>query len=676
MKFLLKIFALFVAILLMGGCSSSSDGNSDSSVTGYFVDDPVAGLTYECSSGTSGVTGTSGEYTCEQGDNVSFSIGDVPIGTVTAQAGIVTPYSFFPNNQEAALNLARLLQSLDSDPSDNIITFDSNLLALLDAGIDFTSPTFVVDVENDLSIVLVSVQDAQTQLNETIVSAGGDIPDGANIPIADAGATQNVHNNDVVTLDGSASSDADGDTLTYAWTITSKPVTSGATLSNATVVNPTFTADESGSYVVELVVNDGSVNSVPDEVTIIATTANAAPVAVAGIDQNVNTTDIVSLDGSGSTDADILDTLTYSWSITDKPATSIATLSDTTAEEPTFEADLEGTYEIQLIVNDGTVDSAPDTIVVTATTITNSVPVAEAGDNQSVTTGDSVTLDGSGSTDADFDSLTYDWGMTSRPNGSSATLSSETAEEPTFTADIEGSYVVSLVVNDGTVNSVIDTVTITAVTSTPPPLVYGTVTSYAGRVWHDRNLGATQVCTSMDDEACFGDYYQWGRNADGHQVLISTITPIQAPDVTDVGHGDFITSTAGQAQASDWGHDADLDGVIRQGNWSSTAGNSVCPAGFRLPTKQELQNEINAGILNNFDAFLSPLKLPSAGGRYSDTGDIYGQGTFGYLWSSEIDDGGTGFYIYSPSMYYAGDAGVTNDVARGGGIAVRCIQQQ
>lgn len=53
-------------------------------------------------------------------------------------------------------------------------------------------------------------------------------------------------------------------------------------------------------------------------------------------------------------------------------------------------------------------------------------------------------------------------------------------------------------------------------------ITYGTITSAeTGRVWLDRNLGASQVCTSLDDEACYGDYYQWGRAADGHEKFDS-----------------------------------------------------------------------------------------------------------------------------------------------------------
>ena len=578
MKFLLKILALSFVMMLMGGCSSSSDGNSDSSVVGYFVDDPVSGLTYECSSGTVGVTGVEGEYTCENGDDVTFSIGDVIIGTVTAEDGIVTPYTFFPSNQDAALNLARLLQSLDSDPSDDVITLDAALVASLDPNTNFSSPTFVADVESDLSITLISVQDAQTQLNETIATAGGDIPDGANIPVADAGVDQSVLTGATVNLDGSGSSDADtSDVLTYSWGMTSSP-SGTTTLSNATSVNPTFTADDDGTYEIQLIVNDGSINSAPDTVVVTAATQNTAPVANAGADQSVDTGTLVTLNGSGSSDVDPLDALTYFWTVT----SGSATLSSTTAENPTFTPASDGIYEISLVVNDGTVDS------------------------------------------------------------------------------------------DNT-----DTVTVTATTNTTP--VYGTVVSATGRTWHDRNLGATRVCESYNDAACYGDYYQWGRNADGHQLQTSATTPTQAADVTTVGNGNFITSTS--AEQYDWGFVADQNGATRAANWSATDGSSVCPVGFRLPTKQELENErIAGGIYDHYSAYDSALKLPTAGARSPSDGALTRQGTVGYLWSSDVASlvGGDGVTYYYWSYYlsfYDLEASVDGD-SRGGGIAVRCIQAQ
>lgn len=93
----------------------------------------------------------------------------------------------------------------------------------------------------------------------------------------------------------------------------------------------------------------------------------------------------------------------------------------------------------------------------------NTAPVADAGPNQNVSTGSQVTLDGSGSADEDGDTLTFSWSFTSNPEG--VTLSDETAVNPTFTPSVDGSYVLRLVVNDGTEDSKADKITVTA--STP-----------------------------------------------------------------------------------------------------------------------------------------------------------------------------------------------------------------
>ncbi|MBM4065868.1 MAG: hypothetical protein FJ266_09555 [Planctomycetes bacterium] len=275
-------------------------------------------------------------------------------------------------------------------------------------------------------------------------------------PVADAGADQTPYVNDTVTLDGSSSYDVDGNLLMYSWAFTTVPQGSNAALSDAAEVNPTFMVDKAGTYVVSLIVNDGTVNSAADTVTI--STLNSAPVANAGLDQSVYVGNTVTLDGSGSSDVDG-NALSYSWSFTSRPSGSTAALNDTTSANPTFTVDKAGTYVASLIVNDGTVNSAPDTIIISTI---NVAPVADAGVDQSVNVNDTVTLNGSGSSDADGDTITYGWSFTTKPSGSTAVLSGATSANPTFTADKVGTYVVSLMVNDGTVNSSPDTVTITA----------------------------------------------------------------------------------------------------------------------------------------------------------------------------------------------------------------------
>jgi len=290
----------------------------------------------------------------------------------------------------------------------------------------------------------------------TLTSCGGvgDVALPNSAPVANAGVDQTPLLGETVTLDGSASTDVDGDPLTYKWSITTKPSYSMAELSDPTLVRPTFVMDLAGDYVVQLIVSDVRTDSAPD--TVVISTSNSAPVANAGADQTRLFGDTVILDGSASSDADG-DLLTYQWSLI-VPTGSTAALYDPSAVQPIFDIDVSGDYVAQLIVNDGKVDSVPDTVTISTS---NSKPIANAGANQAPKLGDTVTLDGSASSDVDNDTLTFQWSFLLVPPGSVAKLSDTTAVNPSFTIDLSGDYVVQLIVNDGMVNSDPDTVTVT-----------------------------------------------------------------------------------------------------------------------------------------------------------------------------------------------------------------------
>lgn len=180
-------------------------------------------------------------------------------------------------------------------------------------------------------------------------------------PTANAGANQTVPKGTQVTLDGSGSSDPEYDFMTYQWTLVQKPSGSLAQLSNTTSVRPTFTPDRVGSYVVNLVVNDGKSSSAASTVTVTAN--NIVPVANAGPMQYVFTGLQVTLDGSNSSDGNG-DPLTYSWSLILKPQGSSATLSNPSIASPFFMPDVTGAYRFSLTVNDGTANSQPSTVTV------------------------------------------------------------------------------------------------------------------------------------------------------------------------------------------------------------------------------------------------------------------------------------------------------------------------
>lgn len=88
-------------------------------------------------------------------------------------------------------------------------------------------------------------------------------------------------------------------------------------------------------------------------------------------------------------------------------------------------------------------------ITVEITGTVNNAPFADAGINQTVNVGDTVTLNGTASTDEDGDALTYQWTLVAKPDGSQAALNPSNAASPSFVADEPGHYVAGLVVNDG-----------------------------------------------------------------------------------------------------------------------------------------------------------------------------------------------------------------------------------
>jgi hypothetical protein len=136
---------------------------------------------------------------------------------------------------------------------------------------------------------------------------------------------------DTATLDGSGSSDVEGDPLIYDWSFISRPPESDATVSDPTAVNPTFDVDKVGTYVVQLIVNDGT-DTDSDILTIV--TGNFRPVADAGPDQTVLEKSEVTLDGSESFDRD--DGIDYYlWKQISGPS---VTLSAEDVEQPTFTA--------------------------------------------------------------------------------------------------------------------------------------------------------------------------------------------------------------------------------------------------------------------------------------------------------------------------------------------------
>ena len=183
-------------------------------------------------------------------------------------------------------------------------------------------------------------------------------------PVANAGPDRDAGPSRPIILDGTASHDPNNSTVTYNWRIVEQPPGSHPTLTNATSATPTFTGDIQGRYVLALTCSDGSMTSV-DQVVIIVAAGNLPPVANAGPDQMATAGQLVTLNGSASSDPNG-DPLTYSWCLIGKPEGSTATLSGANTARPTFTPDIAGSYVFCLTVNDGKVASASDSVVVEA----------------------------------------------------------------------------------------------------------------------------------------------------------------------------------------------------------------------------------------------------------------------------------------------------------------------
>ena len=179
-----------------------------------------------------------------------------------------------------------------------------------------------------------------------------------------------------------------------------------------------------------------------------------------------------------------------------------------------------------------------------------------------------------------------------------------------------------------------------------------------GDIWMDRNLGASQVATSLNDVDSYGDLYQWGRFSDGHQCRFSEIT-YDLSSSNYPGHDDFIVDV----DAGDWRT------TPNNGLWQGLSGlNNPCPEQYRLPTLAELESERLSWNSNNLNgAFNSPLKIPAAGYRQAQTGQLDQVDELAAFWTSTVSDNEGGLITVASWATFTGYVGKAN------GNSIRCI---
>ena len=274
----------------------------------------------------------------------------------------------------------------------------------------FTAPTELLTNEELVFTLIVTDASGIPSVNADTNTVTITVTAGPNdAPTAHAGTDATVNEGVTVTLNGSASTDPEGEALTYAWSGSNGVILTGET--------PSFTAPTelltNEELVFTLIVTDASgipsVNADTNTVTITVTAGpNDAPTAHAGDDATVAEGAPVTLDGSGSTDPEG-ENLTYAWS-----GSNGATL---TGETPSFTAPTElltnEELVFTLIVTDASgipsVNDDTNTVTITVTAGPNDAPTAHAGDDATVAEGAPVTLDGSASTDPEGENLTYAW---------------------------------------------------------------------------------------------------------------------------------------------------------------------------------------------------------------------------------------------------------------------------
>ena len=422
------------------------------------------------------------------------SVTDTAMVTITVTSGFVAPNAIIAGGDRELASGATV--ELDGSGSTHdartTLTYSwartggTSLVTGTLTGATTAKPSFTAETLTDgdpdvTHILTLTVTDGESVTDTamvTITVTSGFVAPNAII----AGGDRELASGATVELDGSGSTHDARTTLTYSWARTGGTSLVTGTLTGATTAKPSFMAetltdgDPDVTHILTLTVTDGESVTDTAMVTITVTFEFAAPNAIiAGGDRELASGATVELDGSGSTH-DARTTLTYSWARTGGTSLVTGTLTGATTAKPSFTAetltdgDPDVTHILTLTVTDG--ESVIDTAMVTITVTSGFVdPVADAGDDKLVGSGATVMLDGSGSTHDSRTTVTYAWTRTGG-NGGSVTLSSVSAERPTFTADTladgdpDVTHTFTLTVTDSEGGTDTDTMTVTVTAST------------------------------------------------------------------------------------------------------------------------------------------------------------------------------------------------------------------
>jgi poly(3-hydroxybutyrate) depolymerase len=263
-------------------------------------------------------------------------------------------------------------------------------------------------------------------------------------PVARAGNDVSVSGTST-TLNGSGSTDGDGSIIKYQWSQVSGPST--ASIASVNGASTGVSSLNPGTYTFRLTIWDNKYEPSADDVviTVSAPTGNQAPVARAGNDATI-ASNTYTLNGTSSSDADG-SIIKYQWTQVSGPST--ASIASVNGSSSGVSGLVQGTYYFRLTIWDNKYEPSSDDVVitVTATSTTNQAPVARAGNDASITLPtNSVTLNGSSSSDADGSIIKYQWTQVSGP--STASIASVNGSSTGVSGMVQGTYYFRLTIWD------------------------------------------------------------------------------------------------------------------------------------------------------------------------------------------------------------------------------------
>lgn len=315
-------------------------------------------------------------------------------------------------------------------------------------------------------------------IREECASSRSSVP-----PLVAAGPDAHMVLGETLTLDGSGTTDVDGDALTYTWKVNT-PSNSGASMVTDGSTG-TFTPVSAGSYTVALEVFDGTWR-VSEVINVTVEDPNHVPYCDAVGDMLVAVGDTVPLDAS-ATDIDG-DPLEYAWAWIDPSGTLVESAETGPVLPVTFNA--EGAYQVLVDATDPSGETCRSAWVVNATAGPqgDNPPLCYAGGDMEGSYGETFDLDAAFATDTEGGDLTYQWSVAAAPSGAAAGVDPDGADSPlaSFTPDKSGTWELRLDVfdddddGDGTTLTCSSTIAVTVRNTAPLCDVPGNVYAALG----------------------------------------------------------------------------------------------------------------------------------------------------------------------------------------------------